>query len=358
MRFLRAGLVFAMVSGVFGGFGCAAAPEPVNVQKKYDAVTIFRAVYFDEGPATSVVKAWRLPRKDAVVARAKKPQPGVAAEQLRDLARQYDAAKLKATASNLRQLADTIEETGAAPRALSKKQRTAATKLVIARIRAADGTFFARFGKSVRSGSHVRVEKVLKEGLARITQAASQLPKNGTARELGGDYDDFSGYNDSGSYDNDTSGGGYEDNNSNNGGGYDDNNGGYDNDNGGYDNSGGANNNGGYDNDNNGGANDNGGYDNDNNGGANGNGDGTDNSNGGTKDNDGANDNGSVGNDNSKDGPVGDQAALQVNVTVYWDTAVVVDKVVGAWATIAFGASDDGSVQTASFVNHITTSFE
>ncbi|MCW5836080.1 MAG: hypothetical protein KIS78_27010, partial [Labilithrix sp.] len=184
------------MSGIFGGFGCAAPPEPSNVQKKYDAVTVFRAVYFDEGPATSVVKSWRLPRKDAVVARPKKPQPAVAAEQLRDLAKQYDAAKLKATASNLRHLADSIEEMDETPQALTKKQRAAATKLIIARIRAADGTFFARFGKSVRSGSHVKVEKVLKEGLARITAAAAQLPKEETARFGGGEYDDFSGYDD------------------------------------------------------------------------------------------------------------------------------------------------------------------
>ncbi|MBX3215646.1 MAG: hypothetical protein KF850_26650 [Labilithrix sp.] len=349
MRFLRAGLVFGMVGGMVGGFGCAAAPEPANVQKKYDAVTIFRAVYFDEGPATSVVKSWRLPRKDAVVARPKKPQPAVAAEQLRDLAKKYDAAKLKATASNLRHLADTVEEMDETPQALTKKQRAAATKLIVARIRAADSTFFARFGKSVRSGSHVRVDKVLKEGLARITAAAAQLPQSETARFGGGEYDDFSGYDDGGGYDN--NGGGYDDNG---GTGYDDSydNGGYDNggyDNGGYDN--GGNDNGGYDN----GGYDNGGYDN----GGNDNGGNGGNDNGGA--NNGGNDNGGAnngGNDNGADAPVGDQAALQVNVTVYWDTAIVVEKVVGGYATIAIGANDDGSVQTASFVNHITTSFE
>jgi hypothetical protein len=356
MGTLRTAMLVGMVAGMFGGLGCAApAPAPVKVQKKYDAVTIFRAVYFDEGAAASLVRSWKLPRKDAVVAKPKQPQPAIAAEQLRDLAKQYDGAKLKLTASNLRHLADTIEKTNAAPRKLSAKQHDATVKLLIGRIRSADKTFFTRFGMNVKSGSHVKVEKILKEGLARITAAASELPKNTTARELdGGGYDDFSGFDDGGGYE----GGGYEDTGGFGEGGYD--NGGYDN--GGYDN-------GGYDN----GGYDNGGYDDGAGGYDQGGADqgGTDTGSGSA---DQGSDTGGSGADTSGSdtgssaesgaggsgdpGSVGDQAALQVNVTVWYDTAVAIDKVAAGYATLFWGATEDGSLQTATFVNHVTTSLE
>ena len=291
--------VLALVCGVSAasGLGCSARSESVSqTTQGLDGPTIFRGVYFREGPAAELLKDPRA--QTAAAPPAEKPAtPALAASSLRDLATQMRADNLPTTAKNLEAIATEIEAGRLAPQTATVKRREATLAMVVARIEKLDPVFFKRFGADMKSGAHVKVSRALKEGGLRLaavgaalaasrptgaTTASSLRIKDEGADPGGGD--PAGNYDPGGSYDN---GGGAPDNS-------------------------------------------------------------------GT----GAADNSGTGADNTgsgADGPVDTASLVRVQDVVFYNRFVNVDQAVNIQTLYNIGANpDDGSLATAAWVNHLT----
>ena len=305
--------VLALVCGVSAaaGLGCSARSESVSqTTQGLDGPTIFRGVYFREGPAADLLKDPRA--QSAAAPPAEKPAtPALAASSLRDLATQMRADNLPTTATNLEAIATEIEAGRLAPQTATVKRREATLAMVVARIEKLDPVFFKRFGADMKSGAHVKVSRALKEGGLRLAAVgaalASARPKGATTasslriKDEGADpggADPAGNYDPGGSYDN---GGGAADNSGS----------------GAADNSGsGA----------------------------------ADNSGSGAADNSGSGNSGS-----GADGPVDTASLVRVQDVVFYNRFVNVDQAVNIQTLYNIGANpDDGSLATAAWVNHLT----
>ncbi len=350
-------------------YGCAAPPIPSSssetTDKKYDAVTLFRAVYFRDGPAKNVVESWKTPRKELPRAKEKAAKPEVVAASVRDVAKNARSLGLRFTAGALERLAVDVEANKISVGNATTAQKVARQKLVVAAIKKQDPKFFRRFARRLTSGKQTYVMKALVEGQARLASAAINIANPRKTHVIDGDTgegesagsDDFSSMQeespseptDESRFSNDDSSA-FEDSGSENSGssesasneGSESNSG-----NDGFEGSSGSEGNSGSE-DNSGSASNEGSESNS----------GSD-SNSGSEGNSGSASNEDTGTKGGEDRGVGDQAGLVWHSYVaVVDTGVVHDKVAVTLAGAFWSKNDDpGGTQLASFVDHLSTGF-
>jgi hypothetical protein len=191
------------------GAGCGSndsMPDnaPAVTGKQMDGQTLYRGLFFHDGPASNLFDGWgpsSIPTSSATNA-------AFAAGKMHDLASAYRAQRWDVTASNLDTMADAISRGEITLGQGAKAQNDAFIQFAMKALDAQDSTFFTRFSDAMASGSQVKVQRAVAEGSRRLlalvaSVGAAQVRKNDTGsvgtRNTGGGGGSGSGGGSSGS---------------------------------------------------------------------------------------------------------------------------------------------------------------
>jgi hypothetical protein len=166
------------------GAGCGsndAMPDnaPAVTGKQMDGETLYRGLFFHDGPAANLFDGWGPSSAPAASA----TNPAYAAGKMHDLASAYRAQNWDTTAANLDTMADAISRGEITLGQGAKAQNDAFIQFAMKALAAQDSTFFARFSDAMASGSQVKVQRAIGEGSRRLLAlvaavGAAQVHKN------------------------------------------------------------------------------------------------------------------------------------------------------------------------------------
>jgi hypothetical protein len=160
-----------------GSVGTSDTPAATASQGvHHDGETVFRGLYLSSGPVAAKVPELTDPQLGVQAQKLTKEQIATylegAAERMRAASPgERTAATYDSAAADLRSGKLTPEELMAA----RHDYHASSGDAIVARVRAADPTFFDRFEVEMQSGDHVRVQRAFEDGAKRFIDAASVI---------------------------------------------------------------------------------------------------------------------------------------------------------------------------------------